>query len=78
LIITLGLAEPLPQAGCLRDGRRGVVGEIGGAFERDEPVAAPAVLVGRAQQAGGHANIVEREEEEQLERIALPARGQRA
>ena len=50
----------------------------GGALERDEPVAAPAVLVGRAQQAGGRADVVEREREEQLPQVALPARGQLA
>ena len=72
------LAEPPPQGGCLGDGRLGVVGRIRGALERDEPVAAPAVLICRAQQAGGRADVVEREREEQLLRVTLPARGQRA
>ena len=76
LIITFGWAEPLPQVGGLGDGRLGVVGQVRRAFERDEPVAALAVLVGRAQQPGGRADVVEREREEQLPRVAFPARGQ--
>ena len=72
------LAEPLPQVGGLGDGRLGVVGQVGCAFERDEPVAALALLVGRAQQPGGRADVVEREREEQLPQIVFPARGQLA
>jgi uncharacterized tellurite resistance protein B-like protein len=52
--------------------------KVGGALERDEPVTAPAVLIRRAQQADGRADVVEREREEQLLRIAFPARDQRA
>ena len=40
------LGEPLPQAGCLVDGRPRDVGEIGGALERDEPVAAVGIPAG--------------------------------
>jgi hypothetical protein len=72
------LGEPLPQADGLVDGRPRVVGQIGGALERDEPVIAPAVLICRAQQAGGRADVVERERGEQLPRVTLPARDQLA
>ena len=72
----VGPREALPQLERLLDGRRGVVGEVGRALERDEPVAPVAGVVGRAQQVGGTADVVEREREEELLRVAH-ARGDR-
>ena len=62
--------EPGPQVDRLRDGRLRVVGEVGGALERHEPVAPAARIVDRAQQVGGAADVIEREFEEQLLRSA--------
>ena len=68
----VGPREPVPQLDRLLDGRRGVVGEVGRALEGDEAVAPVARLVGGAQQVGGAADVVERELEEQLLRVANP------
>jgi hypothetical protein len=62
----------------LHDRRIGVVGEIGRALQRDEPVAAAAAVIRQAQQARGIANIAQREREEQLRGVALAAGGQRS
>ena len=62
--------EAVPQLERLLDRRRGVVGEVRGALERDEAVAAAARLVGGPQQVGGAADVLERELEEQLLRVA--------
>ena len=64
----VGAGQPDPQLERLRDGRGRVVGEVRGALERDEPVAAVARVVGRAQQVGGAPDVVQRELEEQLPR----------
>ena len=78
LIITFGWASRCHKLVAWAMVASRVVGQIGGALEGDEPVAAPAVLICRAQQAGGRADVVEREREEQLLRVTLPARDQRA
>jgi hypothetical protein len=75
LIIALGCAESLPQVERLRDRGLGVIGEIRGALERDEPVAAVALVECGAQLAGRPAHLVEREREKQLLQIALPGVG---
>ena len=66
----VGPREPVPQLDRLLDRRRGVVGEVGRALERDEAVAPVARVVGGAQQVGGAADVVERELEEELLRVA--------
>jgi hypothetical protein len=58
--------KALPQLGRLSDRRIGVVGEVRRALERDEPVAATALIKGRAQYPSRLAHVVEREREEQL------------
>ena len=68
----VGPGEPAPQLERLLDRGLGVVGEVGRALERDEPVASVALVVGGAQQVGGPADVVERELEEQLLRVAHP------
>ena len=42
------LVEPFPQIGGLRDRGLGVVGQVGRALERDEPVGTSAAVVDRA------------------------------
>ena len=42
------------------------------------PSLPPLLVICRAQQAGGRADVVEREREEQLLGVALPARDQRS
>ena len=66
----VGPREAAPELERLLDRRRGVVGEVGRALERDEAVAPAAGVVGRAQQVGGAADVVEREREEELLRVA--------
>ena len=70
LIITLGRASRPQSSTRLLDRGRGVVGEVGRAFEGDEAVAPAARLVDRTQQVGGAADVVEREREEELLRVA--------
>ena len=70
LIITLGRARRPHSSSACSIVRRGVVGEVGRAFEGDEAVAPVAGVVGRAQQVGGAADVVEREREEELLRVA--------
>ena len=73
LIITFGRSRRVPESIACVDRRLGVVGEVGGAFEGDEPVAAVALVVGGAQQVGGAADVLEREREEQLLRVVRSA-----
>jgi len=56
----------------------GVVGEIRRALERDEPVEPPAAVVFRAEQISGSADVIEREREEQLLRVAPTGGGKAA
>ena len=74
----VGPREAPPQRQGLLDGRRGVVCQVGRAFERDEPVAPVAGVVGRAQQVGRMADVVEREREEELLRVVHTGGDRRA
>jgi hypothetical protein len=64
--------QPTPQVERLLDRRVTVAGEVGGALERDEPVASIGLLVGGAKQVGGAAYVVECELEEELPWMADP------
>ena len=74
LIITLGRSRRPHSSSACSIVAGGVVGEVGGALEGHEAVAPAAGVVGGAQQVGGAADVVEREREEQLLRVA-DARG---
>ena len=63
----------MPEVERLGDRRLGVVGDVGRALERDEAVVAAAAFVGRPQDRGGTADVVERDREEQLPPVVPPA-----
>ena len=78
LIMTLGRASRPHSSTACSTVPVGVVGEVGRALEGDEPVAPGARVVGRAEQVGGSADVLERELEEQLLRVADTGGGGRA
>ena len=72
------LVQSLPELARLGDRRLSVVGEIGCALERDESVAAAAGIEDGAQLVCGLADVVKRDREEQLLRVAFASVGETA
>ena len=68
----VGPRETTPKIESLLDGGLRVVGEVGRALERHEPVAPTAGLVDGTQQVGGAAHVLERDHEEPLLRGPAP------